>query len=64
MERGQKIKASNIAKYGSEEAYKQHLREVAAKGGSAKVQKGFSMMTAEQRKEAGRKGGTRSKRTK
>ena len=42
MERGQKIKATNIAKYGSEEAYKQHLREVASKGGKVKVPKGFA----------------------
>ena len=34
-------KQSMISKYGSEEAYKQHFRDIAKKGGEKKVPKGF-----------------------
>ena len=58
--RGQKIKASCIAKYGSEEAYRQHLREAGSKGGKAKVPKGFAI--SGKASEAGKIGGKISRR--
>lgn len=62
--RGQKIRASNIAKYGSEEAYKQHLREAASKGGKVVgVKKGFAA-DPERARQAGIIGGTKSRRGK
>lgn len=33
MERGKKIKATMIAKHGSEEAWKEYMRTIASKGG-------------------------------
>lgn len=48
---------TNKTKYG-ENFYK----EIGSIGGKKKVPKGFALMTPEKRKEAGRVGGTRSKR--
>lgn len=56
---GLKARETNISKYG-ENFYK----EIAAKGGRAKVPKGFSMMTRKERSLAGTKGGSISRRGK
>ena len=56
---GRKAAETNKIKYG-EDFYK----IIAAKGGRAKVPKGFALMTPEQRSEAGKLGGTVSKRRK
>lgn len=50
---------TNREKYG-----KDFYKEIAAKGGRAKVPKGFSMMTRKQRSLAGTLGGSISKRGK
>lgn len=50
---------TNRKKYG-----KDFYREIGAKGGHAKVPKGFAMMTRKQRSIAGVKGGSISKRGK
>ena len=42
--------------------WREMQREAGRKGGSAKVSKGFALMTKEQRIAAGRKGGTISRR--
>lgn len=62
LTRGQKIRQTNIAKYGSYEAYIQHLREAGGKGGLAKVPKGFAL--SGKASEAGAKGGSISRRGK
>lgn len=54
---GRKAAETNKIKYG-EDFYK----IIAAKGGRAKVPKGFSMMTRKQRSLAGTLGGRKSKR--
>lgn len=54
---GIKAKESNLAKYGED-----YYRKIGSLGGRARGPKGFAMMTPEQRAEAGRKGGRRSRR--
>lgn len=54
---GAKIKATMVAKLGSEEAYRQYIIERGAKGGSAKVPKGTARMSREKHLEISRKGG-------
>jgi general stress protein YciG len=49
-----------IKKFYGEDYYK----EIGQKGGLAKVPKGFALMSAEQRSEAGRKGGTAKRKHK
>ena len=61
LTRGQKVRASNIKKYGSEEAWIAQLKIQGAKGGSAKVPKGFAP-GSQRAREAGRLGGKVSKR--
>lgn len=71
-ESGLKTKAKQIAFYGSEEAYREAMRERGRKGAKAYADKpkserpprGFELMTPEQRAENGRKGGAKSKKTK
>lgn len=59
-----RAKATEIAKYGSEEAWLAELKKRSAKGGSKRgITKGFGTLTPEQRAEYGRKGGTLSRRT-
>ena len=50
---------TNKRKYGSD-----FYKRIGAMGGSVKISKGFGKMTAEQRIQAGRRGGSISKRTK
>jgi general stress protein YciG len=61
---GLKVIETNTKKYGSYEAWVEYMHGLSAKGGRAKVPKGFALMTPEQRSEAGTKGGTVSKRRK
>ena len=58
-EGAKKFKERMIAKFGSEEAWREYMRENARKGGKAKktTPSGFAAMTQEQRAEAGRRGG-------
>ena len=58
-EGAKKFKERMIAKHGSEEAWREYMRENARKGGKAKktAPSGFAAMTPEQRAEAGRRGG-------
>lgn len=56
---GQKIKETNLRKYG-----KNYYKEIGRKGGKAKVPKGFAVMDKEAHKMASKKGGTISKRPK
>lgn len=60
-EGGKKTAKTNYKRYG-----KDFYARIGAMGGSAKtnVPKGFAAMDPEKRKEAGRKGGQRSRRTK
>lgn len=57
-EGAQKAKARNIARYGAD-----YYKTIGAKGGSKKVRKGFAT-NIELAREAGKKGGTNSKRGK
>lgn len=59
VEGGAKAATTNKSKYGQN-----FYSLIGRTGGKKKVPKGFSMMTPEQRSQAGRKGGTISKRTK
>jgi len=60
-----KWKKTMIEKYGSEEALKEHLRKIAAIGGTkARGEVGFAIQSVEKRREAGRKGGMASRRKK
>lgn len=45
------------ARYGGEEGYKEHMREIAALGGKAQVPKGFAKFSKEKLVEASAKGG-------
>lgn len=56
---GKKTAKTNIEKYGPN-----YYKKVGRLGGIRRVPKGFAMMTPEQRAEAGRKGGTISRRKK
>lgn len=56
---------AQIEKYGSEEAWKQHMREIGSKGGKAKVPtKGFGSASKEQLKAWQSKGGSKPKNNK
>lgn len=58
-----RAKQTMIAKYGSEEAWRAHLKRISSKGGSKKgVVKGFALMTPDERAEHGRRGGAISRR--
>lgn len=46
-----------IEKYGGEEGWKAHMREIASKGGQRKVKKGFALMDKARNIELARKGG-------
>ena len=59
---GLKVIETMIEKHGSYEAWKEYMHGIAAKGGRAKVPKGFAMMTRKQRSIAGTLGGRKSKR--
>lgn len=61
LTRGEKLRASNIKKYGSEEAWIAQLKIQGAKGGRAKVPKGFAR-DSQRAREAGRRGGKASRR--
>ena len=63
MNRGEKLKQTMIAKYGSLEAWKEHLREIASKGGKSGTGHTWAHGKADPA-ESGRKGGTISRRTK
>lgn len=52
-----KTKQTMTKKLGGAKALKQHMHDIAVMGGSARVPKGFSMLTVEERREVGRKGG-------
>lgn len=58
-EGAKKFKERMIAKFGSEEAWREYMRQVGRKGGKAKktAPSGFAAMTPEQRADAGRRGG-------
>ncbi len=56
---GAKAAATNKAKYGDD-----FYTNIGAKGGKAKVPKGFSKMSPEKLRAAGTKGGTMSRRGK
>ena len=56
---GKKTAKTNIEKYGPN-----YYKETGRLGGIKCVPKGFAMMTPEKRAEAGRKGGTISRRSK
>lgn len=58
LTRGQKTRATRIARAGSEEAYLESLKRAGSKGGKAKVPKGFAI--SGKASEAGKK----SRRTK
>ena len=58
-------KQTMITKYGSEEALKRHLREIASKGGKKSTGfVGFATLPPEMRVELGRKGGKSSRKAK
>lgn len=58
-----KTKETMIKKYGSEEAWKAHMRRIGSEGGKVKApNKGFDSKTPEERRELGRKGGRISRR--
>lgn len=66
---GQKMRQTMIAKFGSEEAWKQWLRERAAIGGSrthsdGAAPKGFATFSKSKLQAAGHKGGSISRRGK
>jgi general stress protein YciG len=61
---GKKVVKTMTKKYGGRKAWLAHMREIASKGGQAKVPKGFALMTPEQRSAYGVKGGSISKRRK
>ena len=61
IEGGKKVVKTMVKKYGSRKAWLAHMREIASKGGKAKVPKGFALMTPEQRSAYGVKGGSVSK---
>ena len=62
IEGGKKVVKTMVKKYGSRKKWLAHMREIASKGGKAKVPKGFALMTPEQRSAYGVKGGSVSKR--
>ena len=53
-----------LKKYGGEAGTSEFFKKIGAQGGMRKVKKGFACMSAEKRAEAGRKGGTISRRGK
>jgi general stress protein YciG len=61
-----KLRQTMIAKFGSEEAWKEHMRSLGSVGGArtaaSGTTKGFALMTPEKRRAAGRKGGRISRR--
>ncbi len=58
-----KWKETMVAKYGSEEALKAHLREIASIGGKkATGMVGFATMSPEMRRQLGKEGGKKSRR--
>lgn len=61
LTRSDKLRQTMIKKYGSEEAWRQFMRENGKRGGKAPktTPSGFAAMTPEQRREAGRKGALR-----
>lgn len=59
---GRKLVATMIEKYGSYEAYRQSMRERAAKGGSVRGTKGGFAADKERSRVSGALGGRRSKR--
>lgn len=63
---GIKARASQIARLGGEEAYREHMRSIGKKGGSTSygTPRGFARMTRERLSEIGRKGGRISRRGK
>lgn len=64
-ETAKKARATMVAKYGGEEGYREFMRGIASRGGTASFSgKGFAGMDKEKLREAGRKGGLKSKRRK
>lgn len=62
---GIKVRETMIKKHGSEAAWKAHMKGIGSEGGKVKnPNKGFGSKTPEQRRAAGRLGGSVSKRTK
>lgn len=60
---GKSLRETMIKRYGSEAAWKDHLRQIGRKGGSAKVKKGFATLTPEEHRLLSSKGGSRSRIT-
>lgn len=59
----QKFRVTMIRRYGSYEAWIEHIKAMGAKGGSVcGIPKGFALMTPEKRRTAGAKGGSISRR--
>jgi len=64
-EGGKRTRETMIKRYGSEEAWKEHMRRIGSEGGKVRNDnKGFGGMDKEKVREAGRKGGSISKRGK
>jgi uncharacterized protein len=61
---GKTVRETMIKKYGSEEAYKEHMRSIGSKGGKLGVNGGFAAATPEQVRKWGAKGGRISRRRK
>lgn len=57
-------KETMIKKYGSASGASEFFKKIGAQGGAKKVKKGFACMDTEKVAEAGRKGGTISRRGK
>ena len=57
-------KATMIAKFGSEEAWKEYQRELGSAGGKAKVPKGFALMSRKEHIRVSKKGGSVIRRKK
>lgn len=57
LTQGEKLHRTMVAKFGSEEAYKQYLRDRGRKGGAHKVPKGFAVLGREHASKAGTIGG-------
>lgn len=64
-EGAKKVRETMIKKYGSEEAWKEHMRGIGSAGGKKKnPEKGFGSMDKEKVRAAGRLGGSISRRRK
>lgn len=62
---GKKLRETMIKKHGSEQAWKEFMRNIGSVGGKKEgIEKGFSLMSEEKHKKISALGGTNSRRTK